>query len=62
MEIEKCTDRDEKIVPKDTIDRSTFKFCSQACASAYKEIANQKGEEIKEQEKRALVLVWRIPV
>ena len=50
MEIEKWTDRDEKIVPKivpkNTIYGSSFKFCTQTCDDAYKEIG-RTNEEIR---------------
>lgn len=60
IEKERCTNCKEKIVPensvKETINGSTFKFCSQACAEAYKETTKLKGEEIKERQKRLSVL------
>jgi hypothetical protein len=50
MEIERYTDRDEKIVPeravKNSVYGSTFKFCSQTCDDAYKEIG-RTTEEIR---------------
>jgi len=54
---------DQEKTVKQTVDESTFKFCSQACADAYKEETDrQKSEEIKEKDKHVLVPGWGAPV
>jgi hypothetical protein len=66
MEMEKCTNCKEEIVleksVKKNVSESTFKFCSEACADAYKESVTRRGEEIKEQDKKVLVSGWGVPL
>jgi len=60
IEMDNCTNCnkqiDEEKSVKKAIDKTTFKFYSQACVEAYKETNNKKHEDVNDQYKRTLVL------